>query len=78
MYVGRVKTTLELPKDVYIELKRRALEEGKTLREVILEAILSYLASPRTRGSAYIDILLRPVEGAGPEDYSEYEGEDID
>jgi len=77
--VHRVKISLELPGDLYCELRRRAAEEGKPLGEVILEAILSYLASPHTRSNAYLDILLTPVEGAGPEDYCvEYGGEDVD
>jgi len=76
--VSYVKTTFELPREVYVELKRRAAEEGRTLKEVVLEALLNYLSEPRGRQSRLLDILLKPVEGAYPEDFSEYGGGDID
>ena len=71
----RVKTSFVLPGDLYAELKKRA-EEGRSVRDVVIDAILSYLAGERR--SRVKDLILEPFEGAGPEDFSEYGGEDID
>lgn len=37
------RTTVDLPDDLTRELKIRAIETGKTLKEVITEAIKAYL-----------------------------------
>ena len=42
-----IKTSFVLPKNIYLELKRRALEEGRTVRELLIEAIVEYLAKPK-------------------------------
>ena len=43
-----MKTSFVLPKSVYIELKKRAIEKGRTVREVLIDAILNYLSSKRS------------------------------
>ena len=75
--MGNVKTSIVLPRDLYTELKRRAVEEGKTVKEVVIDAILNYLAS-KGGESKVRDLILKPSEGAGPEDLKEYGGEDVD
>ncbi len=72
-----VKTSIVLPKDLYTELKKRGAEEGKTVREIVIEALLNYLASKKEE-SRVKELILTPSEGAGPEDLVEYGGEDID
>jgi len=74
-----IKTSFVLPKSVYLELKRRALEEGRTVRELLIEAIAEYLAKPRREEARkrLIDLVTTPYSGAGPEDYREYEYEDV-
>ncbi|MEM4430136.1 MAG: hypothetical protein QXM08_03165 [Thermofilaceae archaeon] len=71
-----VKTSFVLPRELYAELKKRAVEEGRSVREVLIDAILLYLTSARG-GERLLYLLLKPVEGAGPEDYSEYGYEDV-
>ncbi|MBS7247334.1 MAG: hypothetical protein QXX87_00995 [Candidatus Jordarchaeales archaeon] len=71
-----VKTTIVLPDDLYRELKRRAVEEGRPMRDLIVDALLNYLS--RRRGLSVKDLILKPVDGMEPEDLREYEGEDID
>ncbi len=63
-------------RDLYVELKKRAAEEGRSAREVVIDAILQYLSSPRG-GGRLLELLLTPVEGAGPEDLGEYGYEDV-
>jgi hypothetical protein len=41
-----VTTNIRLPKDVYREIKRRALEEEKSLAQVIRESVAQYLTAP--------------------------------
>jgi hypothetical protein len=38
-----VKTTVDLPRDIWRAAKIRALDEGKDLRAVIIEALAAYL-----------------------------------
>jgi len=71
-----VKTTFVLPRELYVELKKRAAEEGRTVRELVIDALLQYLSSSGRRGRL-LEVLLAPVEGAGPEDLREYEYEDV-
>jgi len=68
-----------LPKGIYLELKRRALEEGRTVRELLIEAIIEYLAKPRREDvrRRLVKLITTPYLGAGPEDYREYEYEDV-
>lgn len=75
--MNKIKTSVVLPKELYNELKKRAVEEGKTVREAITDAILNYLSRGKEK-SAIKELILKPSEGAGPEDIKEYEGEDID
>jgi len=71
-----VKTSFALPRELYAELKKRALEEGRSVKEVLIDAILLYLTSARG-GEQLLHLLLKPVEDAGPEDYAEYGYEDV-
>ncbi len=75
--MSEVKTSIVLPRELYAELKKRAVEEGKTVKEAIIDAILNYLASKREK-SKVKELILKPCEGAGPEDLREYGGEDVD
>ena len=71
-----IKTSFIIPEDLYRELKRRALEEGRTMKEILVDALLNYLSCSSKR-EEIID-LLKPIEGAGPEDLEEYGYEDVD
>ncbi|MEM2371059.1 MAG: hypothetical protein QW291_00820 [Thermofilaceae archaeon] len=77
----RVKTSFELPKALYVELKKRAAEEGRPVRDVLIEAIENYLSITLERSgearSRLTKLILIPVEGAGPEDLVEYSYEDV-
>ncbi|ADC65952.1 conserved hypothetical protein [Ferroglobus placidus DSM 10642] len=75
--MGNVKTSFILPRDLYSELKKRAAEEGRTVKEIVIEAILSYLSSSGKK-SRIKELILKPSEGAGPEDMREFRGEDVD
>lgn len=41
-----VKTTLAIPPALWREAKVRALDEGRDLRDVLLDALRAYLAKP--------------------------------
>lgn len=41
-----VTTNIRLPKDVYRQIKLRAVEEEKSLAQVIRESVVQYLAAP--------------------------------
>jgi len=73
----RVKTSFVLPKSLYIELKKRAIEEGRTVREVLIDAILNYLSSKGSSRERLVNLILSPVPGAGPNDLKEYDYRDI-
>jgi hypothetical protein len=47
-----VTTNIRLPKEVYRELKRRALDEEKSLAEIVRESLVEYLTSPRADSSS--------------------------
>ncbi len=75
-----VKTSFVIPEDLYRELKRRALDEGRTMREILIDALLNYLSSKNSDSVArkeLVDLILKPVEGAGPDDLREYGYEDL-
>ncbi len=75
-----VKTSFVIPEDLYRELKKRALEEGRSMKDVLIDALLNYLSSDTSGGrkrKELVDLILRPVEGAGPDDLREYEYEDL-
>ena len=42
-----VTTNIRLPKDLYRQVKRRALDEEKSLAQLIRESIVEYLAEPQ-------------------------------
>ena len=42
-----VTTNIRLPKDLYRQAKRRALDEEKSLAQIIRESIVEYLAEPQ-------------------------------
>lgn len=76
--MGNIKTSFFLPEDLYLELKRRAAEERKAVRDLVIEAILEYISKPRGGGrEKLIDLITTPYQGASPEDYKEYNYEDI-
>ncbi len=75
-----VKTSFVIPEDLYKELKRRALEEGRSMKDVLIDALLNYLSSGTSgdrKRKELVDLILRPVEGAGPDDLMEYGYEDL-
>jgi hypothetical protein len=43
-----VTTNIRLPRELYRLVKRRALEEEKSLAEVIRESVVQYLVAPMT------------------------------
>ncbi len=43
-----VTTNIRLPKDIYRELKHRALEEEKSLAQIIRESVVQYLTGSTT------------------------------
>jgi predicted DNA-binding protein len=46
-----VTTNIRLPKDLYREIKHRALEEEKSLAQIIRESVMQYLAAPEVAES---------------------------
>jgi len=42
-----VTTNIRLPKDLYRQAKRRALDEEKSLAQIVRESIVEYLAEPQ-------------------------------
>ncbi len=76
-----VKTSIIIPQDLYREVKRRAVEEGKTMKQIVIEALLEYLGKDRgdrTDRERLIRLVTRSVEVAGPNDLREQEYEDLD
>jgi hypothetical protein len=47
-----VTTNIRLPKELYRQLKRRALDEEKSLAQVVRESVAQYLTEPRIEGLA--------------------------
>jgi len=45
LIVGNIKTSFVLPED--LELKRRAAEERKAVKDLVIEAILEYISKLR-------------------------------
>ncbi len=75
-----IKTSFVIPEDLYRELKRRALEEGRSMKDILIDALLNYLSSStstHTKKRELVDLILKPVEGAGPNDLKEYGYEDL-
>ena len=74
-----LKISFVLPENIYLELKRRALKEGRTVRVLLIEAIVEYLAKSKRESTRrrLIKLVTIPSPGAGPEDYREYEYEDL-
>jgi predicted transcriptional regulator len=46
-----VTTNIRLSKDLYREIKHRALEEEKSLAQIIRESVMQYLAAPEVAES---------------------------
>ena len=66
-----IKTSLVIPEDIYRELKKRAAEENRSIKSIVIEALIEYLSksqSSRETRRKLIEIITSPVEGAGPED----------
>ena len=57
-----VTTNIRLPKDVYREIKHRALEEEKSLAQIIRESVVQHLAGSQVA-------TLRSEEGATIDDW---------
>jgi hypothetical protein len=72
--VGNIKTSFVLPED--LELKRRAAEERKAVRDLVIEAILEYISKLRGGRRNIVELITTPHQGASPEDYREYNYED--
>jgi hypothetical protein len=75
--VGSVKTSFVLPEDLYLELKRRAAEERRAVRDLVIEAIIEYISKPREDRKKLVELITTPSQGASPEDYKEYDYEDM-
>ena len=45
-----VRTTLLMPVDLWKEAKVRAMDERRDLRDVLLDALRAYLATPMRKG----------------------------
>ena len=73
----RVKTSFVLPKSIYTELKKKAVEEGRTVREVLIDAILNYLSSRGSSRERLVKLILSPAPGAEPNDLKEYDYSDV-
>jgi Ribbon-helix-helix protein, copG family len=57
-----VTTNIRLPKELYRELKRRALDEQKSLAEVVRESVLEYLVGTKAEGKELPTGTLREEE----------------
>jgi hypothetical protein len=57
-----VTTNIRLPKEVYREIKRRALEEEKSLAQVVRESVVQYLTAP-------VGVMSRSEESAMTDDW---------
>ena len=75
--MGSIKTSFVLLEDLYLELKRRAAEKRKTVRDLVIEAILEYISKPRGGRRKLVELITTPHQGASPEDYREYSYEDV-
>ena len=74
-----IKTSFLLPKTIYLELKKRAIEEGRPVKELLIEAIIEYLSKPKRKGrrERLIELITTSHPGGSPEDYVEYGYEDV-
>ena len=76
-----VKTSFVIPEDIYRELKKRAAEENRSIKSIVIEALIEYLFKSQSNKETrrkLVEIITSPVEGAGPEDYKEYDYENLD
>ena len=44
-----MRTTLEISDEIYRQLKRKAADEGATVRELVENAVRAYLGKPKVR-----------------------------
>ena len=44
-----MRTTLEISDEIYRQLKRKAADEGATVRQVVENAVRAYLGKPKAR-----------------------------
>ena len=58
-----MRTTVDIPDETYRTIKVTAAEQGRTVRELILEGLETVL---RTRKPAYMEWELREVPSDGP------------
>ena len=68
-----------MPKTIYLELKKRAIEEGRPVKELLIEAIIEYLSKPKRKGrrERLIELITTSHPGGSPEDYVEYGYKDV-
>ena len=57
-----MKTTLELPDQLFRTAKATAAERGRTLKEFMTEAVRDKLRGPRTRRRTRVDARFRQAE----------------
>lgn len=62
--VTRMKTTLDLPDELFRELKELARSQGATMREVIVEGLRAEL-DRRTRQEPRVDFAFPTFKGTG-------------
>jgi hypothetical protein len=67
--VAHTKTTIELSDEVLSRAKRQARREGKTLREVVEQALRQQLAGP---DPAPFRLRRHPFKGQGRQDFSRF------
>jgi len=46
------KTTIDLPRDLWRAAKIRALDEGRDLRSIMIDALKAYLKRPKGGGAS--------------------------
>ena len=59
------RTTITLPENLLIEVKRRALEDRKTIKEIVHESIKEYLEQGKDNEKLKLRLLAKSFVGAG-------------
>lgn len=77
--VEKIKTSFLLPKDIYLELKKRVVRESGSVKDILIYVIIEYLFKIKSKNSRkkLIELIITPCPEASPEDYREYEYEDL-
>lgn len=50
-----MKTTMEIPDELYRKLKTRSAAQGKTVREVVVNLVQEWLKDPKRGGTTVMD-----------------------